>query len=128
MDMRPLPLLILVVAALANGGVIWAAEPASIEGSQAFPPPPSLSLLVTQVLAAPSAVFGTDKRQHLVYEISLLNASANARRMDQVKVLDDGGAVLASYTGPDAVKPIMSNAVHVLSPIDILPSSGGGVL
>lgn len=34
----------------------------SAEDSQAFPPPPSLSPLVTQVLAAPSAVLGTDKR------------------------------------------------------------------
>jgi hypothetical protein len=102
--------------------------PVSSEGSQAFPPPPSLSPLVSQVLAAPAAVLGTDKRQHLVYEVSLLNVSANARRMDQVEVLDAGGAVLASYTGPDAVKPIMSTAVHVLSPVNVLPSSGGGVL
>jgi len=48
--------------------------------------------------------------------------------MDQVEVLDDGGAVLASYNGPDAVKPIMSNAVQSLSPVNVLPSSGGGVL
>jgi hypothetical protein len=102
--------------------------PVASEGSQAFPPPPSLSPLVTQVLAAPAAVLGTDQRQHLVYEISLLNVSATARRMDQVEVLDDGGAVLASYNGPDAVKPIMSNAVQSLSPVNVLPSSGGGVL
>jgi hypothetical protein len=36
--------------------------------------------------------------------------------------------VLASYTGPDAVKPIMSNPVQGFSLIDVLPSSGGGVL
>jgi hypothetical protein len=118
----------LVVAALAHSGVIWAAEPASIEGSQAFPPPPSSSPLVTQVVAAPSAVLGTDTRQHLVYEISLLNTSATARRMDSVEVLDGGGTVLAAYAGPDAVQPIMSNAVDHHSAIDVLPSSGGGVL
>jgi Peptidase family M23 len=126
--MRPLPLLMLVVAALAHSGVLWAGEPASIEDSQAFPPPPSFAPLVTQVVAAPSAVLGTDERQHLVYEVSLLNTSAHARRMDAVEVLDDGGRVLASYTGPDAVKPIMSNAVAHLAPVDVLPSSGGGVL
>jgi hypothetical protein len=97
-------------------------------GAQAFPPPPTFSLLVTQVVAAPAAVLGTDERQHLVYEVSLLNVSDNARRMDQVEVLDDGGRVLASYTGPDAVKPIMSDAVDRLSPVDVLPSSGGGVV
>src|SRR4029434_3405094 len=101
--------------------------PVSSAGSQAFPPPPSLSPLVTQVLAAPAAVLGTDQRQHLVYEISLLNVSADARRMDQVEVLDDSGAVLASYTGPDAVKPIMSNAVERLSPVNVLPAGGCGV-
>jgi hypothetical protein len=100
----------------------------SSAGSQAFPPPPSLSPLVTQVLAAPAAVLGTDQRQHLVYEISLLNVSADARRMDQVEVLDDSGTVLASYTGLDAVKPIMSNAVERLSPVNVLPAGGGGVL
>jgi hypothetical protein len=97
-------------------------------GAQAFPPPPAFSPLVTQVLAAPSAVLGTDNRQHLVYEISLLNVSTTARRMDRVEVLDGGGAVLAAYTGPDAVKPIMSDAVDRLSPVDVLPSSGGGVV
>ena len=102
--------------------------PVASEGSQAFPPPPSFSPLVTQVVAAPSAVLGTDQRQHLVYEISLLNTFPTARRMDQVEVLDDGGRVLASYTGPDAVKPIMSNAVERLSPVNVLPTSGGGVL
>jgi len=118
------------VVAFACGLSIAASSlfPVASEGSQAFPPPPSLSPLVTQVLAAPAAVLGTDQRQHLVYEISLLNVSATARRMDQVEVLDDGGAVLASYNGPDAVKPIMSNAVQSLSPVNVLPSSGGGVL
>jgi len=117
------------VVAFACGLLIAASSllPVSAEDLQAFPPP-SQSPLVTQVLAAPAAVLGTDKRQHLVYEVSLLNVSANARRMDQVEVLDSGGAVLASYTGPDAVKPIMSNAVDRFSPIDVLPSSGGGVL
>ena len=118
------------VVAFACGLSIAASSllPVSSEGSQAFPPPPSLSPLVTQVLAAPAAVLGTDQRQHLVYEISLLNVSADARRMDQVEVLDDSGAVLASYTGPDAVKPIMSNAVERLSPVNVLPAGGGGVL
>lgn len=125
---RSLPLLFLVVAVLAVSGAMWAAEPAPRQGSQAFPPPPSLGPLVTQVLAAPSAVLGTDERRHLVYEISLLNVSANARRMDQVEVLLDDGTVLASYAGPDAVKPIMSNAARVLSPVDVLPPVGGGVL
>ena len=118
------------VVAFACGLSIAASSllPVASEGSQAFPPPPSSSPLVTQVLAAPLAVLGTDKQQHLVYEVSLLNTSDNARRMDQVEVLDDSGRVLAAYTGPDAVKPIMSNVVDRHSPIDVLPSSGSGVL
>jgi hypothetical protein len=49
--------------------------------------------------------------------------------MDRVEVLTGGGgALVASYAGPDAVKAIMSDDVDIFGPIDVLPPSGGGVL
>lgn len=97
-------------------------------GVEAFPPPPALSPLSTEVLAAPSAVRGTDKQQHLVYEIALLNVSADSRRVNRVEVLDKQGAVLASYAGPDEVRPLMSEVATLFTPTDVLPSSAAGTL
>jgi hypothetical protein len=62
-------------------------------GSVAFPPPPSLTSLVTQV-----------------------------------EVLDESGTQLPSYSGPDAVIPIISNAAFGFSHIDTLAVSESGLL
>jgi hypothetical protein len=99
-----------------------------LSAAQRLPPPPAVSPLAASVIAPLSRVRGTDKRRHLVYEIALLNTSATVQRMDRVEVLTGGGRVVASYTGPDAVKAIMSDDVNTLGSIDVLPPSGGGVL
>jgi Peptidase family M23 len=92
-------------------------------------PLPSFSALAAHVIAPPTPVLGTDKRQHLVYEISLLNVTPVPERVDRVQVLDAANrAMVASYAGPHAIRQIMSNAVMVHNPTDTLPSSGSGVL
>jgi hypothetical protein len=96
--------------------------------AERFPPPPALSPLATSVIAPPVSVLGTDKRRHLVYEIALLNTSVSARRVDRVEVLTGKGAPVMDFAGSDAVKAIMSDAANTIAPIDVLPSSGGGVL
>jgi len=102
---------------------------ARLSAAERFPPPPAVSPFAASVIAPPSRVRGTDERRHLVYEIALLNTSASAQRISRVEVLTGGSAaVVASYDGPEAVKEIMSDDVNVFGPIDVLPSSGGGVL
>jgi hypothetical protein len=108
-------------------GLVPLAAP-RFSAAERFPPPPALSPLATSVIAPPARVRGTDKRWHLVYEISLLNISASARRVDRVEVLTGKGDTVMDFAGSDAVRTIMSDAVDGIAPIDALPSSGGGVL
>ena len=84
--------------------------------------------LAASVIAPPSAVFGTDNRWYLVYEIALLNTSTEDRRVDRVEVLTDDGDAVANYGGATAVLKIMSDAVQVFDGVDVLPASGGGML
>ena len=118
----------LALACLVAFGVVSLAV-ARLSAAERFPPPPAVSPLAVSVISPPSRVRGTDERRHLVYEIALLNTSASIQRINRVEVLSGGsGAVVASYDGPEAVKAIMSDDVHVFGPIDVLPPSGGGVL
>lgn len=100
---------------------------ASAAGPAAAPRMPELTPLVATVDDAPEAVRGTDRRWHLVYEVLLLNTSATKARIDRV-VVRGGGRVLASYNGPDAIRPIMSDASHPFDPIDALDASAAGTL
>ena len=50
-------------------------------------PPVAVSPLATSVIAEPAAVFTTDARWYLVYEISLLNVTPTTQRVDRVDVL-----------------------------------------
>src|SRR3954471_436887 len=91
-------------------------------------PPVAVSPLATSVIAEPAAVFVTDKRWYLVYEMSLLNVTPMTQRVDQLDVLTSDGVIVASYTGPAAIKAIMTDAVHTFDGTDVLPTSGGGLL
>jgi Peptidase family M23 len=111
----------------AGAGLAWARVQSS--GTGPGEPLPTLVGLSANVIAAPTPVLGTDKRRHLVYEISLLNVAASGERIDRVQVLDAADrSVIASYDGAGAVRKIMSNAAQLHQPTDELPSSGGGVL
>ena len=88
-----------------------------------------LSALVTEVIAPPSGVLGTDKQQHLVYEISLQSVLPDAIRVNKVEVLGArSGKVIAVHAGADEVRAIMSNSAAVLDPTNVLPGSGSGML
>ncbi len=111
----------------AGAGLAWARVQSS--GTGPGEPLPALVGLSANVIAAPTPVLGTDKRRHLVYEISLLNVAASGERIDRVQVLDAADrSVIVSYDGAGAVRKIMSNAAQLHQPTDELPSSGGGVL
>ncbi len=120
------------------GTLVVAAATVSLSGAGAQPPSlgpgepsPAFVGLAANVIAAPTPVLGTDKRRHLVYEISLLNVTGAAERIGRVEVLDAADrSVIASYSGDRAVRAIMSSAVTTLqqTPTDELPSGGGGVL
>ena len=119
-------------ALLAGAGMVsLAGARGAASGIRPGEPLPALVGLAANVIAAPAPVLGTDKRRHLVYEISLLNVASSAERINRVEVLDAGDrSVVASYDGERAVRGIMSSAVAALqgTPTDELPSGGGGVL
>jgi Peptidase family M23 len=104
------------------------AGPAGPAAAGSFDPKPALSPLAATVLNAPAPVQATDRRWHLVYEISLLNVSPQARRIDRIEVLRSSGRVVATYAGTAAVQGVMSPAAASFDEVDTLPSSGGGVL
>lgn len=121
------------LGALAGGAGMVSGAGAQGAGSGVGPdePLPALVGLAANVMAAPTPVLGTDKRRHLVYEISLLNVASSGERIDRVEVLDAADrSVLASYDGAGAVRAIMTSAVTASqqTPTDELPSGGGGVL
>lgn len=92
-------------------------------------PLPALSPLQATVIAPPTPVLGTDKRQHLVYEIALLNVTPFTDRIDRVEVLNGSDrSVLATYAGAEAVRRITSNAVETHKPTNVLQASQGGVI
>ncbi len=91
-------------------------------------PPVGVSPLAISVIAEPAAVFVTDKRWYLVYEVSLLNVTPATQRVDRLDVLTSEGLVFASYAGPDAIRTIMTDAVRTFDGTDVLPASGGGLL
>lgn len=99
-----------------------------LAGADSFPPPPAVTPLAASVIATPTWVPGSDERQHVVYEVALLNTSTSARRIDRVEVLTGKGRLVLAQIGPDAVRAIMTNAVDVFGPIDVLPPSAGGLL
>jgi hypothetical protein len=70
----------------AGAGLAWARVQRSSTGPGE--PLPAQVGLSANVIAAPTPVLGTDKRRHLVYEISLLNVAASGERIDRVQVLD----------------------------------------
>jgi hypothetical protein len=86
-----------------------------------------LTPLAATVQDPPQTVRASDGRFHLVYEVSLLNTSSSAVRLDRV-VVRGGGKVRARYDGPGAIEPIMSDVSHPFDPIDSLEPSGGGTL
>ncbi|MBV9046865.1 MAG: M23 family metallopeptidase [Solirubrobacterales bacterium] len=126
------------MAVASLGALLLAGATVSLAGARARPPSigpaepsPALVGLAASVIAAPTAVLATDKRRHLVYEISLLNVTGAAERVDRVEVLDAADrSVITSYDGDRAVRAIMSSAVTTLqqTPTDELPPGGGAVL
>ena len=104
------------------------AGPAGPAAVARFDPEPALSPLVAAVLDPPALVRATDRRWHLVYEISLLNTSPQARRIDRLEVLRPNGRVVRSYAGTAAVQAVLSPAAALFDEVDVLPSSGGGLL
>ena len=112
-----------VMVACVAGSVCTTASAAGAAG----PRMAQLTPLAATVQDAPQAVRASDGRFHLVYEISLLNTSTSAVRLDRVAVRG-GGKVRARYAGPGAIGPIMSDASHPFDPIDSLEPSAGGTL
>ncbi len=124
-------LLVLVPLVIVGLGLVAlpaAPVPAGPAPAARFDPEPALSPLVATVLNAPAPVRATDRRWHLVYEISLLNVSPQARRIDSFEVLRTSGRVVTTYAGTAAVQAVMSPAAAPFDEVDALPSSGGGVL
>lgn len=115
-------LTMVMVAGLAGLICSTAAATAAAEPRMA-----ELTPLAATVQDPPQAVRASDGRFHLVYEISLLNTSTSAVRLDRV-VVRGGGKVRAGYDGPDEIGPIMSDASHPFDPIDSLEPSAGGIL
>ena len=92
------------MAVASLGALVVAAATVSLAGARAQSPSigpaeplPALVGLAANVIAAPTPVLGTDKRRHLVYEISLLNVTGAAERVDRVEVIDIGGGHFAAY-------------------------------
>ena len=104
------------------------AEPAGPAPVARFNPESALSPLVATVLDAPAPVRATDRRWHLVYEISLLNMSPQARRVDRLEVLRPDGQVVTTYAGAAAIQAVMSPAAALFDEVETLSPSGGGVL
>lgn len=131
---RPISRRTWTFAALGALAAVVCVTPLALAVSRTAKPPnpeplPSFSALAAHVIAPPASVLGTDKRRHLVYEISLLNVTPFPERIDRVEVLNAANrAVVVSYAGRHAIRQIMSNAVLVRNPTDTLPSSGSGVL
>jgi hypothetical protein len=128
----------LCIAVASLGGLLVVAKMVSPAGARVLfasigpaEPEPAFAALVAGVIAAPTPVLGTDKHRHLVYEISLLNVTGAAERVDSVEVLNAADrSVITSYTGGRAVRAIMSSAVTTRqqTATDELPPGAGGVL
>jgi hypothetical protein len=114
--------LTILIACLAGSVCTTASAAGTAEPRMA-----ELTPLAATVQDAPRAVRASDRRFHLVYEISLLNTSTSAVRLDRV-VVRGGGKVRATYEGPGAIGPIMSDVSHPFDPIDSLEPSAGGTL
>jgi Peptidase family M23 len=118
----------LTVVLLGTSGVA-ASVPGHAAGSSAAREAPAGSPLAAQVLAAPEPVLATDNRQHLVYEISLINVTPLPVRVDKVSVINAANrSVVASYSGPTAIRAIMTTVAAPHDPVDELPPSGAGML
>ena len=128
-----------LAAVLFAVGCSWIAADAAwsqpVSATFRFPwrdpfPPVEGTPLAASAIAQPAAVLGTDGRWYLVYEIALLNTSAEHRRVDRIDVLTGDGVEVASYASPQAVRSIMTDAVqaHWFEGVDGLPASGGGML
>ena len=112
--MRFITALCVLGCTLVASATGWSDESAVSRSSLRRPHPfPSLAgtPLAASVIAPPAAVFGTDKRWYLVYEIALLNTSAEDRRVDRVEVLTDDGDEVANYGGATAVLKIISGTM-----------------
>ncbi|MBV9005706.1 MAG: hypothetical protein JO181_13690 [Solirubrobacterales bacterium] len=75
--------------AVASVGALLLAAAVSLAGPRARSssigpgePSPAFMGLAASVIAEPTPVLGTGKRRHLVYEISLLNVTGAAERVD----------------------------------------------
>src|SRR5689334_9807335 len=59
----------------------------------------AFTLVVGSVLAPPHVVRGADNRQHLAYELQLLNVAPFPVTLTRIDTLSDTGAVLATVRG-----------------------------
>jgi hypothetical protein len=97
----------------------------SVQAAQSLP---TLTALAAQVDNPPNPVLGTDNRRHLVYEIALINPTPFVQRVDRVEVLDAAHRALASYSGPTAVRSVLTLAGDSHAGLDVLPASASAMV
>jgi hypothetical protein len=91
--MRLKHLLFSVVVSLAATAVVIAAPAGAETGfgpGTGIEPGTSFTPLAASTMTTPTAVLGTDGKQHIAYELVLTNATADAARVEQLEVLAPG--------------------------------------
>lgn len=84
------------------------ARPAAIVDAATLGPDEVFSSIVVEVIAAPDPVLGADDRQHLAYELLVVNPSALVVTLDRIEALADG-RTLATLDGAALEKLVHVN-------------------
>jgi hypothetical protein len=123
-----LVLIILVMAACTSPGAPEPSTPSSgppttTTAEQAPPTEPErfTPLIIRAVAPDPVAITGTDKKQHLVYELEVLNAAPRPATITKVETLADGpdGPVVSTISNEQVVALSMIVADYALPPVPV---------